>query len=372
MKKSQEPFGHFNMMINYSSCNEDTNSELRALEISEDDVVLAVTGGGARALDLLTARPKKIIAIDMNPLQNYLLELKMAAIKALNYDRYAEFLGLRGCNERVALYRRICSELSHEARLFWDTQLKMIKKGVLYQGRWERYFKILAWTVKIFRRKKVKTLFSFADIEKQREFCRAKWNSKLWKSYINFVCRRFFWKYFLRDPGFYHYVPRDFHIGDYIFSSMMKSLDTYLARDNHFFSLLFHSKYTNEKSLPIYLQERNYAVLRENLSRIEIVTDSLQHYLRYCPEQSIDKFSLSDVSSFMAENDYLLILKSCLRVTKPKGLFCLRHFLVKRGIPEILRKDIQLFSSLEQELNQTDISFGYTFTVGQFLLGEPS
>jgi len=367
MKKSQLPFEHFNLMINYSSCNEDTNSELKALKISDDDVVLAITGGGARALDLLTAKPKKIIAIDMNPLQNYLLELKMAAIKVLSYEKYAEFLGLRDCTERIALYRRICPELSHEARLFWDTQLEMIKKGVLYQGRWEQYFKILSLTVKIFRRKKIKTLFSFTDIEKQREFCRTKWNTKLWKSFIKFVCRRFFWKYFLRDPGFYHYVPKNFHVGDYIFSSMTKSLDTYLAQDNHFFSLLVLNKYINEESLPIYLQERNYATLKENLSRIEIVTDSLQHYLRDCPEHSIDKFSLSDVSSFTTENEYLSILRSCIRVTKPKGLFCLRHFLVKRGIPEILRKEMQIFPGLIQELNQTDLSFGFTFTVGHFL-----
>ncbi len=367
MKTNKLHFKHFKKNINYSSCNEDTFSELKALEINRDDVVLAVTGGGARALDLLIAKPKKIIAIDVNPLQNHLLELKMAAIKSLSYEKYVEFLGLRDYKQRLSLYHQICPDLSHEARSYWDAQSMMIKKGVIYQGRWERYFKTLSLVVKIFRRKKVKKLFSFTDIEEQREFCQKEWNTKVWKSFIRFVCRRLFWKYFYKDPGFYHYVPKNFPVGEYIFESMSKSLDTYLAKENHFFHLLVLNKYINEKSLPIYLQEKNYSLLKENLERIEIVTDSLQNYLDNCPERSISKFSLSDISSFTSDEEYISILKSSKRVSTSKGLFCLRHFLVKRDVPEILRKKIRIFHNLEKELAKTDLSFGFTFTVGQFL-----
>ena len=62
MKTGKQHFKSFNETINYSSCNEDTSSELKALDIHGDDVVLTITGGGARALDLLIAKPKKIIA----------------------------------------------------------------------------------------------------------------------------------------------------------------------------------------------------------------------------------------------------------------------------------------------------------------------
>ena len=365
MKKRNLPFKHFNQKINYSSCNEDTFSELKALNININDVVLAITGSGGRALDLLIANPKKIISIDINPLQNYLLELKIAAIKNLRYERYLEFLGLRESKHRISLYRQICSCLSPQARNFWDGQPKMIKRGVLYQGRWERYFKMLAIVVKIFRRKKLKRLFSFVDIENQRKFCKKHWNTKGWKFFLNFVCRCFFLKFIFKDPGFYQYVPKNFPTGEYVFNSMSKTLDTYLAKENHFLSLLILNRYTNEKALPIYLMQKNYSLLKENISRVEIVTDSLQNYLGNLPEKSINKFSLSDISSFTSDEEYLSILESCIRVAMSRGLICLRHFLVKRDIPESLKRKIRLFHTLNEELARNDLSFAFTFTVGE-------
>jgi len=370
MKTSRANFEHFNQKINYSSCNEDTFSELKALRIKNDDVVLTITGSGARVLGLLIAQPKKIISIDMNPLQNYLLELKIAAIKSLSYEKYIEFLGLQDCRHRISIYRQIRSKLSHQARNYWDSQTKMIKRRIVYQGRWERYFKRLSVVVKIFRRKKIKKLFSFVDIENQRDFCRKEWNTRGWKLFLNLVCRRFFWKFSYGDPGFYQYVPESFPVGDYIFERMSKSLETYLAKENHFFSLLILNKYINKKAFPIHLQKKYYSLIKKNVSRIEIVTDSLQHYLENMPEKSIDKFSLSDISSYTSNENYLSILKSCLRVSKSNGLFCLRHFLVKRDIPEALRKKILLFPILQEELAETDLSFSFTFTVGQVRKGE--
>ncbi len=365
MKKRNLSFEHFNQKINYSSCNEDTYSELKALKINKDDVVLTITGSGGRALDLLIAQPKKIISIDINPLQNYLLELKIVAIKNLSYKKYLEFLGLRESKHRISLYRQICSCLSPQARTFWDGQSKMIKRGILYQGRWERYFKMLSIVVKIFRRKKLKRLFSFVDIENQREFCDKQWNTKGWKLFLNFVCQCFFWKFIFRDPGFHQYVTPDFRTGEYIFNCMSRTLKTHLAKENHFFSLLIFNRYTNEKALPIYLMEENYQLLKENISRVEIVTDSLQHYLANAPEKSINKFSLSDISSFTSDEEYRSILESCTRVSAPGGLFCLRHFLVKRTFPDVLKKKTRLFHSLKEELARTDLSFAFTFTVGQ-------
>jgi len=50
---------NFTQKINYSSCNEDTHSELKALRIGKDNVVLAVSGSGARPLDLLISQSQK-------------------------------------------------------------------------------------------------------------------------------------------------------------------------------------------------------------------------------------------------------------------------------------------------------------------------
>ncbi len=367
MKKRNRNIQHFTRKINYSSCNEDTRSELKALSITEEDIVLAITGSGARSLDLLIARPKKIISIDMNPLQNFLLELKIAAVKNLAYEEYLEFLGVRDSSRRDSLYRRLSEDLSPEAKEFWDGRLADLKRGVIYQGRWERYFKSLSVFVKMVRGKKIKKLFSFTDIAEQTDFCRKEWNTGAWRTFIVFVCHRFFWKYVFQDPGFYRYVPRDFPVGDYIYSCLTKILERYPARENHFFSLLVHNKYIDENYLPIHLKRKHYPLLQEYVSRIAIVTDSLQNFLRDLPGGSIHKFSLSDVSSYTSEGDYTSILESCARVAAPGARLCIRHFLVKREIPPCLRPRIERFSALERELEIMDMSYAFTFQVGRIV-----
>jgi S-adenosylmethionine-diacylglycerol 3-amino-3-carboxypropyl transferase len=85
---------HFFHTLNYSSCNEDGFAELRALDIRPGDHVCCITGSGDRVLHMLLGNPDHVSAIDLNPTQNHLLELKMAAIRELDYVRYVRFLGL--------------------------------------------------------------------------------------------------------------------------------------------------------------------------------------------------------------------------------------------------------------------------------------
>ena len=89
--------------INYSSYNEDGTSELKALNIAPNDNVLCITGSGARTLDLLIATPNSIISIDYNPTQNFLLELKITAIRELSYDEFLAFIGIRPSSKRKTI-----------------------------------------------------------------------------------------------------------------------------------------------------------------------------------------------------------------------------------------------------------------------------
>ncbi len=70
----------FFQTLNYSSCNEDGLTELRALKLAPADHVCCITGSGDRVLHLLLGNPARVSAFDLNPAQNHLLELKMAVI----------------------------------------------------------------------------------------------------------------------------------------------------------------------------------------------------------------------------------------------------------------------------------------------------
>ncbi|GBG63137.1 hypothetical protein CBR_g36906 [Chara braunii] len=77
----------------YSLSWEDPREDDRVLEISSDDVVLTLTSGGCNALDLVLQGAKQVVAVDMNPAQSYLLELKRVATMRLPFEDVWQMFG---------------------------------------------------------------------------------------------------------------------------------------------------------------------------------------------------------------------------------------------------------------------------------------
>ena len=155
----------------YANCWEDPQLDRAALGIGRDDIVLSITSGGCNLLAFLLDDPRKVIALDVNPHQGHLLELKMAAFRMLSYRDNLEFFGVRPCPTRVACYRRRLRPcLSSDAARFWDGRPRKIARGIIHAGRYERYMRLLRKTVVagLGKRRLVKRMFE-ADGPAERE-----------------------------------------------------------------------------------------------------------------------------------------------------------------------------------------------------------
>src|SRR5215211_7924830 len=85
-------FVHGNNLV-YNTCWEDPRLDRVALELTPDDEVMVITSAGCNVLDYLLCGPRRIHAVDMNPRQNALLELKIAALRRLEYPKFFAFFG---------------------------------------------------------------------------------------------------------------------------------------------------------------------------------------------------------------------------------------------------------------------------------------
>ncbi|MCL1856521.1 MAG: BtaA family protein, partial [Kiritimatiellaeota bacterium] len=217
--------------LNYSSCNEDGLAELRALDIAPGDDVCCITGGGDRALHLLLGNPARVLAFDLNPLQNHLLELKIAAIAALTYCEYSQFLGLTDSPvSRWERYQgRLRPLLSEEAARWWDTQCAMIERGVLYAGRWERYFRFTSRNLRLLRGKKIDALFRFDDLVAQRDFLHRRWNTRGWRLSLRLALSHVALRYVFGDPGFYRHSASALPPWRYMERRLTSFLERHLA-----------------------------------------------------------------------------------------------------------------------------------------------
>ncbi len=152
--------------LNFSSANEDGATELQALAGAKR--ILCLTGSGTRPLDMLLSNADEVVALDINPTQNALLELKIAAIRALDHRAFLAFVGVDTGEERHSIYQRLRPTLSSPARDIWDRNRAMIDAGVWHAGKWE---KLLLWNarfLKLLRGKDIERLMSLSDIEGRR------------------------------------------------------------------------------------------------------------------------------------------------------------------------------------------------------------
>ena len=111
----------FNNDYLYAFTWEDPRVDQRLLNIQDDDVVLCLTSAGDNLLEyLVSARPKRIHAVDLNPNQNHLLELKIAAFQTLPYADFWKMFG-EGWYPifRDVLISKLSPHMSSQAFQFW-------------------------------------------------------------------------------------------------------------------------------------------------------------------------------------------------------------------------------------------------------------
>ncbi|KAJ5408129.1 hypothetical protein N7509_002012 [Penicillium cosmopolitanum] len=104
----------------YAFTWEDPRVDHRLLNIGSDDVILAITSAGDNILDYLQKNPRRVHAVDLNPNQNHLLELKVASYSTLGHrDMWKIFGEGKHPQFRELLISKLSPHLSSQAFQYW-------------------------------------------------------------------------------------------------------------------------------------------------------------------------------------------------------------------------------------------------------------
>lgn len=165
----------------YAFTWEDTRVDERLLKLNENDVVLAITSAGDNILSYALQSPARIHAVDLNPAQNHLLELKVAAYTA--QIPYEDFWLLFGAGKhpgfRELLITRLSPHLSSRGFQYWLSNERVFTKangrGLYDTGGSKnaiRLFRYLSYAFGL--RRSVDAMLSAKTLNEQREIWRAK------------------------------------------------------------------------------------------------------------------------------------------------------------------------------------------------------
>lgn len=351
--------------LSYSLGNEDWQTESDALKIQPLDKILCITASGDRPLNLLMQDCQEIVCIDANPIQNYLLELKIAAMQIFEYEDYLAFLGVKNHKNRLKSFKHLEPLLTPAAKEFWLKHPKMIAKGILYQGAVERLTKVIALVSGTVRRKTIKKLFAFTDLKEQQEFVKKHWDRKWWRKVFELALNPSISPLVIEDPGLVN-VGATIKPGTYIYERILVSLNQCLASHNPLFSLIFQGHLAPE-AFPPYLTPLGSKVIKNRLNRIKIHTGEAAQYLETFSTPYFNAFSLSDIASYMSHAHFVRLLQAVYKTAHPNARFCIRQFLSSQQIPQEFQAFFFRDSTLEKYLEFTDRCFLYRFIVGTIL-----
>ncbi len=345
--------------ILYAQCWEDSQVDRIALNISESDVVLSITSGGCNVLNFLLDNPRKIIALDFSPYQNYLLALKMAAFKILRYNELLEFMGVKSSSRRTFLYGKVRGLLKQEVLIYWDRQIKKIERGIIHCGRYERYMQLLRSFIRIMMGKNlIAKFFKTEDKKDRRRLFHHRWENTWWWVFTRILLSRTFMSFFF-DKSFFTQLEDDFSFGKHFANKANHALTQLPIKENYFLAYILLGNYFSESFFPPYLRKANFSIIRQRLDRIEMVTDSCEHYLSGIPNETISKFNFSNIFEWIPLYSYEALLKEVIRVAKDGAIMTYRNLLVHRERPATLNQEIDSLRSLANQLLQRDLSFIY-------------
>jgi S-adenosylmethionine-diacylglycerol 3-amino-3-carboxypropyl transferase len=112
----------------YNTCWEDPALDREALKLGPADRVMVITSAGCNALDYLLAGAGEVNAVDVNPIQNALLELKRAAILGLDHASFFELFGHGRTPRARQMYADALRQfLSPRARTYWDRHIGLFR-----------------------------------------------------------------------------------------------------------------------------------------------------------------------------------------------------------------------------------------------------
>jgi betaine lipid synthase len=302
----------------YAFTWEDARVDARLLKITSEDVILAITSAGDNVLAYALEQPKRIHAVDLNPNQNHLLELKVAAFTALGYTDVWKLFGQgKHADFRSLLINNLSPHLSSQAFDYWlhkgEQTFAPKSRGLYYTGGSRHALQLVQWLGRLLGiRADLESLCKASTLNEQREIWTRRVRRVLLSQFLSYTVigtERFLWKALGVPANQRRMIEHDYLVqcdgrdskkgvsasgvksGQAIWEYAVNTLDpvvknTLVAEENPYYLICLQGQYT-QRCHPDYLTPRAHVKLSrpDAFDGLRIHTDELCEVMaRMAPE----------------------------------------------------------------------------------------
>ncbi len=306
-------FVHGNNLV-YNTCWEDPRLDREALKLTDQDRVLVITSAGCNALDYAIAGPAHVYAVDMNPRQNALLELKIAGIRKLQFEDFFKLFGQGHHPEAAKLYQSVLRpQLNQWSQTYWDKWIKFFdnpRRSFYYRGTSGAFARMIRFYIdrvaKV--RPEINALMASPTLSEQSAIYESI-QDKFWRRSLRFALNRDTTLSMLGVPKAQRQQIENQYPGG-ILKFIQDSMEAVFAKlpfvDNYFWRVYITGSYTPE-CCPEYLKPANFEALKaKDVSNVSVHTDSVQGFLEKGSEP-ISRFILLDHMDWLSDHFFPLL-----------------------------------------------------------------
>ena len=306
---------HRNNLV-YNTCWEDPRLDRVALDIGSDDNVLVITSAGCNALDYALTSPNSVHAVDMNPRQNALLEMKTTGIRQLDYEDFFQLFG-NGYHPQIeTLYAsRLREKLSPFAQNYWDKRAKKYfgnrKKSFYFRGTSGSFARLInVYIDRMIRvRPVINELLQAPSVDVQRQIYDDKLHDRFWSRTMKFAMNRDTTLSMVGVPKAQRRQVETQYEGG-IVKFVQDCVESVFAKlpitDNYFWHVYLTGKYS-QQCCPEYLKPENFQALKDGLvDHVHIHTNSVQGFLEG-HDGEISRYVLLDHMDWLSDKFFPLL-----------------------------------------------------------------
>lgn len=342
----------------YSVQNEDYATELALLARQDPTTpkrVLMIASSGENILSVLTdPSVAELHAVDVNPAQLHLCDLRRAALMSLSRDEHLQLFAsdaapyANGGERRIALYERTRAALADDARDFWDSRRDQeIAFGIHFVGRNDVLMRDLVLRL---RNVGFSPLVEVPDPDSLAEW-RSAYLDVMTPGYIKMLFGMESESLAARIAGIAGYL------GECHFNALRQP-DAHL---DPFVTTVFDQRYAfgaGEAGLPLYLQADAYRLLRDSdlHARLRLYTANLTKILPQLVDTygKFDLISISNIADWMSDVQFTALTLDVRDCLAPGGMLLARTGTPSRMIQGVMRDYLNGDDVLNAELAEIE------------------
>jgi S-adenosylmethionine-diacylglycerol 3-amino-3-carboxypropyl transferase len=307
-------FVHGNNLV-YNTCWEDPRLDRVALNLGPQDNVLVITSAGCNALDYVLTEPNHVYAVDMNPRQNALLELKLSAIRNLEYEDFFALFGKGRLPDGRRIYHdKLRNGLTPWSQKYWDRWIKFFdnrRRSFYFRGTSGSVARMVNMYInRICKvRPEIDLILNADSVEAQSQIYYEQLHDRFWSRSMRFAINRDTTLSMVGVPKAQRRQVEQQYEGG-IVRFVQDCVEAVFAKlplaDNYFWRVYLMGEYAKD-CCPEYLRQDNFHRLKNGLvDRVSVHTNSVQSFLEQHDGQ-ISRFVLLDHMDWLSDKFFPLL-----------------------------------------------------------------